>query len=67
MQLVLCGNFYGLTIQNTVTVSISLLWFMIVYFAMQEEKFIKYVDGLRLMLDRYHSVLGSLNVAEVSF
>lgn len=32
--------------------------------ALQEEKYTKYVDGLRLMLDRYHSVLGSLNVAE---
>lgn len=31
----------------------------------QEEKYIKYVDGLKLMLDRYHTVLGSLNVAEV--
>ena len=31
----------------------------------QEEKYIKYVDGLKVMLDRYHTVLGSLNVAEV--
>ena len=33
--------------------------------AIQEEKYIKYVDGLKLMLERYHTVLGSLNVAEV--
>ena len=33
---------------------------------MQEEKYIKYVDGLKLMLDRYHAVIGSLNVAEVN-
>ena len=32
----------------------------------QEEKFLKYVDGLRLMLERYHAVLTSLNTAEVS-
>ncbi|CAH3028713.1 unnamed protein product, partial [Porites evermanni] len=32
--------------------------------ALQEEKYIKYVDGLKLMLDRYHTVIGSLNVAE---
>lgn len=38
---------------------------IVVCFVIQEEKYTKYVDGLRLMLDRYHSVLGSLNVAEV--
>lgn len=32
---------------------------------MQEEKYLKYVDGLRHMLDRYHKVLRSLDYAEV--
>ncbi|EDO35852.1 predicted protein [Nematostella vectensis] len=32
--------------------------------ALQEEKYLKYVDGLKLMLERYHTVTGSLDVAE---
>lgn len=34
--------------------------------ALQEEKYIKYVDGLKHMLERYHSVLTSLDNAEAS-
>jgi dynein heavy chain len=33
--------------------------------ALQEEKYIKYVDGLKHMLNRYHNVLASLDHAEV--
>ena len=33
--------------------------------ALQEEKYIKYVDGLKNMLSRYHLVLKSLDNAEV--
>ena len=32
--------------------------------ALQEEKYIKYVDGLQHMLDKYHNLLGSLDQAE---
>ncbi|XP_064619187.1 dynein axonemal heavy chain 10-like isoform X2 [Lineus longissimus] len=32
--------------------------------ALQEEKYIKYVDGLKHMLNRYHNVLASLDHAE---
>ncbi|XP_076108254.1 dynein axonemal heavy chain 10-like isoform X2 [Mytilus galloprovincialis] len=32
--------------------------------ALQEEKYIKYVDGLQHMLDSYHNLLGSLDQAE---
>ncbi|ESO91629.1 hypothetical protein LOTGIDRAFT_122204, partial [Lottia gigantea] len=34
--------------------------------ALQEEKYIKYVDGLQNMLSRYHRLLGSLDPAEVT-
>ncbi|XP_050408300.1 dynein axonemal heavy chain 10 [Patella vulgata] len=34
--------------------------------ALQEEKYIKYVEGLQHMLDRYHRLLGSLNHAEAA-
>ncbi|CAH1801914.1 unnamed protein product [Owenia fusiformis] len=34
--------------------------------ALQEEKYIKYVDGLRQMLARYHGVLASLDNAEMA-
>lgn len=33
--------------------------------ALQEDKYIKYVDGLKHMLNRYHLVLASLDNAEV--
>ena len=33
--------------------------------ALQEEKYIKYNDGLKHMLGRYHAVLASLDNAEV--
>ncbi|CAH1233746.1 DNAH10 [Branchiostoma lanceolatum] len=32
--------------------------------ALQEDKYIRYVDGLRHMLNRYHTLLGSLDEAE---
>ena len=32
---------------------------------LQEEKYLKYVDGLNHMLDRYHKVLRCLDNAEV--
>ena len=35
--------------------------------ALQEEKYIKYVDKLKNMLKRYHDAVSSLNDAEVSF
>ena len=35
--------------------------------ALQEEKYIKYVDGLRHMITRYHTVLASLDNAEVRY
>ena len=34
--------------------------------ALQEDKYIKYLDGLKHMLNSYHSVLASLDNAEVS-
>ena len=33
--------------------------------ALQEDKYIQYVDGLKAMLKRYHNVLHSLDHAEV--
>lgn len=44
----------------------SLLIFYSSVFCSKEEKYIKVVDGLKHMLDRYHSVLSSLDNAEVS-
>ena len=35
--------------------------------ALQEEKYIKYVDKLKNMLKRYHDAVSSLNDAEVIF
>ena len=35
--------------------------------ALQEDKYIQYVDGLKAMLKRYHTVLHSLGHAEVGF
>jgi len=34
--------------------------------ALQEDKYIQYVDGLKVMLKRYHTVLHSLDHSEVS-
>ena len=39
----------------------------IVYWILQEDKYIAYVDGLQRTLNRYHKVLSSLDQAEVRY
>ena len=49
-------------------VLVNCVWFNSIdniLFKFQEEKYIKYVDGLKNMLKRYHAVITSLDSAEV--
>lgn len=46
-------------------VMVTKLPMLILYLFLQEEKFIKHVDGLKQMLAQYHAVLSSLNLPEV--